>query len=164
MEYRTKRQLYLEGIIPFSAKGKEGAKTTKRDKKTVLPLPPENVEQKFEMEIYAHFMRYLRYQTHRLQDLRIYSAIFYTSGALRIDEDLVSKTLVDLGLRASRDAFPESYLNFCDHIRRRLPTEFQMSPKSVQNLQRHWASLGDLDNSHSCSQKSCIDTECLETV
>lgn len=88
------------------------------EKAVVLPLPPDTVAgADYEMEIYVRFMRYLRHSPGKGADLKILSAIQFTADMLNLSDALVAKTLVDLGLRASRRAFPSEYL---DHIDRSL--------------------------------------------
>ena len=83
-------------------------------KNVVLPLPPEKDRGAAEMEIYARFMRHLRMVPNSQIEIKVLSAIQFTADMLDIRDALVSKTLVDCGLRAPRKAFPAEYLEHVD--------------------------------------------------
>ena len=110
----------------------------------VLPLPPENSEElKFEMEIYARFMRHLRHVPCSRDEVKVLSSIQFTADMMDISDALVSKTLVDLGLRAPRSAFPTSFLDFIDKGLRRRSWEFGSPPEAVAHISQHWQAIGE---------------------
>ena len=116
--------------------------------KIVLPLPPSaDRDARFEMEIYARFMRHLRNVPNSRMEIKILSAIVFTADMLDIGEELVAKTLVDLGLLAPRKAFPGSFLDFCDRMMLRSLKEFNDDrsgpPPAVAALKEHWDATGE---------------------
>lgn len=126
-----------EPISDFSA-------TLSEQDNIALPIPPVNTDElKFEMEIYARFMRHLRNVPSKRAEIKILSSIQFTADMMEVGEALVAKTLVDLGLRAPRKAFPVSFLDFVDKSIQRTSWEFGSPPTSVIVLQQHWRSLGD---------------------
>lgn len=114
----------------------------------ILPLPPSPTmggEIRFEMEVYARFMRHLRNVPNSRMEIKILAAIQFTADMLDITEALVAKTLVDLGLLAPRKAFPGSFLDFCDNMMLRASTkqfsdEHTSLPQAVSVLKGHWDS------------------------
>lgn len=129
--------------------------TSSQGRKTeqiVLPMPPSltdlaaGQDTRFEMEVYARFMRHLRNVPNSRMEIKILSAIRFTADMLDIGEELVAKTLVDLGLRAPRKALPATFLDFCDKcmLRRSWSTpdladaEACGLPPAVRMLAEHW--------------------------
>ena len=83
----------------------------------VLPLPPTSIyADAFAMDVYARFMRQLRYVPTSRADIQILASIQYVADAMDIPDIQVTKLLVDLGLRAPRDAFPACYLESCERV------------------------------------------------
>jgi hypothetical protein len=114
------------------------------DGRTTLPLPPKNDdEHKFEMDIYVRFMRHLRHVPNSRTDIKILSSIQFTADMLDTSDALVAKTLVDMGLRAPRKAFPITFLDFADKCAQRLSWELNTPPASVVALTEHWACIGE---------------------
>ena len=123
----------------------------------VLPLPPimtdleAGQDTRFEMEVYARFMRHLRNVPNSRMEIKILSSIQFTADMLDIGEELVAKTLADLGLRAPRKAFPGTFLDFCDKCLLRRNWESGLDarkdlsgpPKAVLWLKDHWDSIGE---------------------
>ncbi|MEM6811509.1 MAG: hypothetical protein AAF549_03485 [Pseudomonadota bacterium] len=109
------------------------------DGRNILPLPPSESHKEFEMEIYARFMRHLRMVPNTRMEMKILSAIQFTADLLVEKEALVSKILVDLGLRAPRAAFPESYLDFIyEHSVPRKGQQWAKPSLSTKDLLLHW--------------------------
>lgn len=110
----------------------------------VLPLPPTADEsKKFEMEIYARFMRHLRHVPNSRPAIKVLSSIQFTADMLDTSDALVSKILVDLGLRAPRKAFPMTFLDFADKSMQRAAWEPGCTPESVVALNEHWNHIGE---------------------
>lgn len=112
----------------------------------MLPLPPAlGDEARFEMEIYARFMRHLRQVPNNRMDIKILSSIQFTADMMDTSDALVAKTLVDLGLRAPRVAFPLAYLDFVDNTFRRGVWEAgtDSSRASRMALKNHWDRIGE---------------------
>ncbi len=126
----------------------------------VLPMPPSltnlaaGQDTRFEMEVYARFMRHLRNVPNSRMEIKILSSMRFTADMLDIGEELVAKTLVDLGLRAPRKAFPGTFLDFCDKCLLRRSWELsektgQISsdmgglPPAVLAMKEHWENTGE---------------------
>lgn len=111
-----------------------------------LPLPPALTdESRFEMEIYARFMRHLRHVPNSRMEIKILSAIQFTADIMEHGDALVAKTLVDLGLRAPRKAFPVTFLDFADKCvqRRDWHVSGAVTPTNVLALKEHWDFIGE---------------------
>lgn len=113
------------------------------DTHTHLPLPPESKEAKSEMEIYARFMRHLRMVPNSRMEIKVLSAIQFTADMIDIGDALVAKTLVDLGLRAPRKAFPSDYLEFVDNSLLRTGWVVGGPSASAAALKLHWDQIGE---------------------
>ena len=110
-----------------------------------LPLPPvsETQDTRFEMDIYVRFMRHLRHVPNSRMEIKILSAIQFTADVLEVSDALVAKILIDLGLRASRQAFPVSFLDFVDQGAQRSLHERSTLPPSVIGLRSFWDTIGE---------------------
>jgi len=114
--------------------------------RTVLPLPPSmGEEDRFAMEIYARFMRHLRHVPNSRMDIKILSSIQFTADVMDTSDALVSKTLVDLGLRAPRVAFPLAFLDYVDNCFRRAVWDAgpDLPQASLVTLKNHWDRIGE---------------------
>lgn len=124
--------------------------------RTVLPLPPSMGEEaRFEMEIYARFMRHLRHVPNNRMDIKILSSIQFTADMLDTSDALVTRTLVDLGLRAPRAALPVAFLDFVDNCFRRAVWDggMELPQASLVALKRHWDRIGEEGVTGSCGWK-----------
>lgn len=109
-----------------------------------LPLPPENVSSlQEEMEIYARFMRHLRHIISGRSDIKILSAIQFTADMMDHSDAHISKVLVDLGLRASRNAFPADFLSYADQSLMRSDWAIGGPSKGLKELQQFWLKHGE---------------------
>jgi len=109
-----------------------------------LPLPPHNTEEdKLEMEIYVRFMGHLRHVPNSRVEIKILSSIQFTADMMNTSDALVAKTLVDLGLKVSRKAFPISFLDFVDKSIARKAWDYGGPPLSVLALKEHWDRIGE---------------------
>ena len=112
--------------------------------RVTLPLPPDNTEEdKFEMEVYARFMKHLRHVPNSRIEIKILSSIQFTADMLDTGDALVAKTLVDLGLKASRKAFPVAFLDFVDKSIARRAWDYGGPPLSVLALKEYWDRIGE---------------------
>lgn len=111
----------------------------------ILPLPPTNThDTKFEMAVYANFMRNLRHVPNSRTESKILAAIQFTADFLDCGDALIAKTLADLGLRASRDAFPVSFLDFADKAMQRRAWDYSTNiPVSIMAIRQHWEKIGE---------------------
>ena len=109
-----------------------------------LPLPPSlGDDTRFEMDIYARFMRHLRNVPNHKMEVKILASIKFTADAMDIGDALVAKTLTDLGLRAPRQAFPVSFLEFTDRAAQRSAWDNGTPPASITELHEHWERIGE---------------------
>lgn len=112
--------------------------------RVTLPLPPNNTEEdKFEMEVYARFMKHLRHIPNSRIEIKILSSIQFTADMLDTNDALIAKTLVDLGLKASRKAFPVAFLDFVDKSIARRAWDYGGPQLSVLALKEHWDRIGE---------------------
>ena len=119
--------------------GHEGRKNA-----IMLPLPPQmGPESRFEMEIYAKFMRHLRNVPNSRTEIKILSAIQFTADTMDVGDALVAKTLIDLGLRAPRKAFPIAFLYCVDKTVSRSFWDMGSPQASVVALKEHWDRIGE---------------------
>lgn len=109
----------------------------------VYPLPPEEMSQQMEMDIYTRFMRHLRIIPHSRAEIKILSAIQFVATMTANSEAHVTKVLVDLGLRAPRFALPASYLDYADSAIVRSDQDFGAASNHLRDLDKHWAEIGE---------------------
>ena len=113
-------------------------------KRVTLPLPPDlNNGQSAEMEIYARFMRHLRMVPNSREEIKVLSAIQFTADMMDLSDALVAKTLVCLGLRASRKALPASYLEHVDKSLMRSGWAVGGPDGSTIDLKEYWDRTGE---------------------
>ncbi len=109
-----------------------------------LPLPPSSGEEdRFEMEVYARFMKHLRHVPNHRMEIKILSAIQFTADMIDTSDALVAKVLVDMGLIAPRKAFPIAFLDFVDKSIMRTSWDVGTPPVSVVKLHDHWNRIGE---------------------
>lgn len=121
-----------------------GIATINKPEKTILPLPPTAEEKdKFEMEVYARFMRHLRCVPNSRMEIKTLSSIQFTADLMDCNDALIAKTLVDLGLRAPRHAFPASFLDFVDGSIMRSHWSDGHVAGSTGELRDYWDSIGE---------------------
>lgn len=112
--------------------------------RTQLPLPPTaGDEDKFEMEVYAKFMRHLRHVPNSRMAIKVLSSIQFTADMMDCNDALIAKTLVDLGLRSPRKAFPAGYLDFVDNALMRACWTLDGVAPSIQSLREYWDGIGE---------------------
>jgi len=115
-----------------------------KDEHIMLPLPPPLGDNKeFEMEVYARFMRHLRHVPSSKTETKILSSIQFTSDMMHVGDALIAKTLLDLGLRAPRNAFPYPFLEFVDKTTQRGAFDYAPPPVSIVALKAHWDKIGE---------------------
>ena len=107
------------------------------------PLPPLKKSCRSEMEIYARFMRHLRMVPNNREEIKILSAIQFTADMLDLSDALVTKILVDLGLRCPRKALPAAYLDHADRALMRSGWSVGGPSASMIALKKHWDSIGE---------------------
>src|SRR5690606_22898871 len=103
-----------------------------------MPLPPLDPADPLELEVYARFMRHVRLVPNSRTDIKVLSAIQFTSDMMDLNDAIVSKMLADMGLRAPRRAFPESYLDHVDQSLMRSGWEVGAPSASSIDMKRFW--------------------------
>lgn len=108
-----------------------------------LPLPPLESKDAMELEIYARFMRHVRLVPNSRMEIKILSAIQFTSDMMDLNDAIVAKTLADMGLRAPRRAFPESYLEHVDRSLMRSGWDIGGPSASSIDMKQYWDNTGE---------------------
>lgn len=108
-----------------------------------MPLPPLDPADPLELEIYARFMRHVRLVPNNRVDIKILSAIQFTADILDLADAYVSKALADMGLRAPRRAFPQSYLDHVDQTMQRSSWDVGAPCASSVDMNRFWNDIGE---------------------
>lgn len=116
------------------------------DTHILLPLPPleptdENA--KFEMDIYVRFMRCLRNVSNLRRETAILTSLQFVSDMVEMPIKEVVGILVDLGLRAPRTAFPESYVKLIDQSTMQDIYDVRRSQFPLKDLRHHWQAIGE---------------------
>lgn len=109
----------------------------------ILPLPSPDLKDNAELEIYARFMRHLRLVPNSRAEIKVLSAIQFTSDMMDLGEVIVAKTLADMGLRAPRKAFPASYLDHVDRSLMRTGWDVGGPCESSMAMKTHWDKIGE---------------------
>ncbi len=110
--------------------------------RVVLPVPETTIS-KDDMEIYSRFMRHLRNVSNSRMEIKILTSIQFVADMLDLPDSQVTKTLVDLGLRAPRIALPSDYLDHADACLMRDDWEVGAANSSLKSLQKHWGKIGE---------------------
>ena len=109
----------------------------------LLPIPTLQSMHSQEMEIYARFMRHLRYVPNSKDEIKILSSIHYVADVMRLSDEEIAHTLVQMGLRCPRAALPDSYLDHADNALMRESFEIGSASKQLRELQTHWNLIGE---------------------
>ncbi len=108
----------------------------------VLPLAPIQAAS-LEAQICQKFVKHLRHVPSSRTSVKILSSIQYAADILGCSDAHVSKVLVDYGLRAPRDCFPETFLDHVDASFMRAPHEVGAASWSYRQLHDHWTQIGE---------------------
>ena len=108
----------------------------------VLPLSPIHREC-LESRVCHKFVKHLRHVPSSRNEVKILASIQYTADMLNCSDAHVSKILVDYGLRAPRQSFPETFLEHVDQSLLREPYEVGTAGWSYKELSKHWRSIGE---------------------
>ena len=109
----------------------------------LLPVPSADTKDAMELEIYARFMRHLRLVPNSRMEIKILSAIQFTADMMDLNDAIVAKTLADMGLRAPRKAFPESYLEHVDRSLMRSGWDVGGPSGSSMEMKHYWDKTGE---------------------
>ena len=107
-----------------------------------LPLPP-SCENTQEMDVYARFMRHLRHVPNSRVEIKILSATQFTADMLGFSDAHIAKSLVDLGLRAPRMAFPADFLRYADQALIRSGWDVGGPSEALLALKAFWDRTGE---------------------
>ena len=109
----------------------------------ILPVPELHTTSNEEMEIYARFMRHLRYVPNSRMEIKILSSIQYVADMMHSSDAFVARVLIDMGLRTPRAALPDDYLEHIDQALMRDEWEVGAASPSIRGLRDHWARIGE---------------------
>ena len=109
----------------------------------ILPVPALHDTSNEEMEIYARFMRHLRYVPNSRMEIKVLSSIQYVADMMHISDAYVSRILIDMGLRTPRAALPDDYLEHIDQALMRDEWEVGTASPSIRALREHWSRIGE---------------------
>ncbi len=113
------------------------------ENKSVLPLLPAFDATPDEINIYARFMRHLRHVPNSRPEIKILAALQFTADMQGHSDAHIAKTLVELGLRAPRLAFPADFLKFADRALMRTGWDIGGPSAALLELKQHWDSIGE---------------------
>ncbi len=108
-----------------------------------LPLPPLDGAANELLEVYGRFMRHMRLAPTSNIYVKILSGIQFTADMLDLPDEMVARMLADMGLRAPRKAFPESYLNLVDRSLLRAGWDIGAPCESSVDMKRFWDDIGE---------------------
>lgn len=108
-----------------------------------MPLPPLDGAPKDTLEVYARFMRHVRLAPNSNVYIKILSGIQFTADMMDMPDAMVAKMLADMGLRAPRGAFPETYLDHVDRTIMRSGWDAQIPCESSIDMKRFWDDIGE---------------------
>lgn len=110
--------------------------------KVFLPLPP-SLDEAQDMDIYSRFMRHLRCVPNSRAEIKVLSAIQFTSDMMDFSDAHIAKMLVELGLRAPRLAFPTEFLDYADAALMRSGWEVGGPTVALDELKEFWDVTGE---------------------
>lgn len=103
----------------------------------VLPLSPMDRDT-LEAKVCQKFVQHLRHVRSNHMTMKILASIQYTSDMLDCSDAHVSKILVDYGLRAPRESFPETFVTHVDACLQKTIIEAGSASWSYIELNDHW--------------------------
>lgn len=108
-----------------------------------LPLPPLDGADDVELEVYARFMRHIRLVPNSRIEIKVLSAIQFTSDMMDMNDAIISKMLADMGLRAPSGAFPGAYLDHVYSALMRCGRDAGGPCASSVDMKRFWDDIGE---------------------
>jgi len=109
--------------------------------------------------IYSRFMSHLACVPNSRMDIKILSSIQFTADILGYSDAHVSKILVDLGLRASRTAFPATFLDYADNALIRTVWDVGAPSSNLKELDTHWANRREERFTSICSETRWLNEQ-----
>ncbi len=107
-----------------------------------LPLAPALGDAQ-DMAIYARFMRHVRCVPNSRMEIKVLAALQFTADMQNCSDAHVSKLLVELGLRASRAAFPADFLRYADQALLRSGWDVGGPSTALWALKAFWDDVGE---------------------
>lgn len=112
-----------------------------------MPLPPcvdaDLEKQKFEMAVYARFMRHLRHGGRKNETVKVLEAIRFVADLMDHSDAHIAKVLTELGMRAPRAAYPQAFLDFADHAMVCSVWQLGAADSDLKALHNYWNSNAD---------------------
>ena len=110
-----------------------------------------------DMMIYSRFMNHLFFVPTSRMDIRILSSIQFTGDILGYSDAHISKVLVDLGLRASRAAFPATFLEYADGALIRTVWDVGAPSSALKELDKYWVGRREERFTSLCAETRWLD-------
>ena len=109
----------------------------------VFPAPPSLGGVEEDDAVFSRFMKHLGHVPCRRMEIRVLSAIQFTADMLNLSDAHTAKTLVDMGLRAPRLAFPADYLEYADQALMRSGWQVGGPSAGLLDLKNFWDIIGE---------------------
>lgn len=110
----------------------------------MMPLPPE--EGRFAHECYMKFMRHMNRIKGADMDHRILRGIQFTADMTDNSTAHIAQLLVEMGLRAPQNAFPQDFIDYMEERRDKPAWMLGAPTRSQIELDRFWATGTDALN------------------
>lgn len=107
--------------------------------KITLPQPDRVKVSPEKWNIYTRFMGHMRHVPVSRMEIKILSAIQFTSDIMDISDAHTAKDLVGMGLRAPRMAFPIEFLDYTDNAMMRRGWGIGAPSKEMIELYDEWS-------------------------
>ncbi len=140
-EEKEKNCAYRAGVTKH--RRNDERRQNKEPDRIIWPLPPDSADERFEMEVCARFMRYLRYAPGYHPEIKILSSIHFVADLLDCCDAHIAKILVERGLRAPRAAFPSCFLEFADGALKSSHEGIDALIPGLRDLKSHWEKIGE---------------------
>ena len=109
--------------------------------------------------IYKRFMSHLPCVPNTRIEIKVLSSIQFTADILGYSDAHISKVLVDLGLRASRAAFPISFLNYADNALIRTVWDIGAPSSALKELDIYWENHREERFTSLCAETRWLDEQ-----
>ena len=113
------------------------------DRNNKIVMPSFGDAQQADKEIYHCFIGHMRAVPTSRAEIKVLSAIQFTADTLNLSDAHVSKTLVDMGLRAPRLSFPIEFLDYADGALMRCGWDVGAPSTGLIALRDYWFGLGE---------------------
>lgn len=113
------------------------------DRTNKIIMPSISDEREAERKIYQCFIGHMRNVPTSRVEIKLLSAIQFTADSLNLSDAHVSKTLIEIGLRAPRLAFPLEFLDYADGALMRCGWDVGAPSVALMALRDYWFGLGE---------------------